>query len=273
MLRTMINAAVSMNEVQKQLDIISNNIANSETTGYKTKNTRFSELIRQQFNQVDENNQQVTDSRLTPDGLRLGTGTMVNASVNSLQGSIKETGRDLDIAFSAPSQYLQINAAGNVRYTRDGSLYLQPGANNNQVQLVTKEGYPVLDENGNAIVLNSNFSDISINKNGTLTAISRNNQPNQQFNLGVVQVNNSSALVSEGDNLFSIDGNYQGIALTALNGADRQNIQLQQGALETSNVDISKEMTDLMTTQRAYQLNSRTITMGDQMLGLINQVR
>ncbi|MDH6598751.1 flagellar basal body rod protein FlgG [Bacillus aerius] len=115
MLRTMINAAVSMNEVQKQLDIISNNIANSETTGYRAKNTRFSELVRQQFNQVDEKNEQVANSRLTPAGLRLGTGTMVNASINSLQGSIKETGRDLDVAFGAPSQYLQVNAGGNIR--------------------------------------------------------------------------------------------------------------------------------------------------------------
>ncbi|NMT18728.1 flagellar hook-basal body protein, partial [Vibrio parahaemolyticus] len=87
-----------------QLDIISNNIANSETTGYRAKNTRFSELVRQQFNQVDEKNEQVANSRLTPAGLRLGTGTMVNASINSLQGSIKETGRDLDVAFGAPSQ-------------------------------------------------------------------------------------------------------------------------------------------------------------------------
>ncbi|QCU20629.1 flagellar hook-basal body protein [Bacillus altitudinis] len=272
MLRTMINAAVSMNEVQKQLDIISNNIANSETTGYRAKNTRFSELIRQQFNQVDEKNEQVANSRLTPAGLRLGTGTMVNASINSLQGSIKETGRDLDVAFGAPSQYLQVNAGGNIRYTREGSLYLQPGNNPNQVQLVTSEGHPILDENGNEIVLNANFRDISIDKNGRLTAISRGNQPNQQVNLGVVQVNNSSALISEGENLFSVDGNYQG-ALTALNGANRQAIQLQQGALETSNVDMSKELTDLMTTQRSYQMNSRTITMGDQMLGLINTIR
>ncbi|MBR3208273.1 MAG: flagellar hook-basal body complex protein, partial [Bacillus sp. (in: Bacteria)] len=119
---------------------------------------------------------------------------------------------------------------------------------------------------------NANFRDISIDKNGRLTAISRDNQPNQQVNLGVVQVNNSSALVSEGDNLFSVDGTYQG-ALTALNGANREAIQLQQGALETSNVDMSKELTDLMTTQRSYQMNSRTITMGDQMLGLINTIR
>ena len=72
--------------------------------------------------------------------------------------------------------------------------------------------------------------------------------------------------------MFSVDGNYQG-ALMALNGANRQAIQLQQGALETSNVDMSKELTDLMTTQRSYQMNSRTITMGDQMLGLINTIR
>ncbi|MDH6598750.1 flagellar hook-basal body protein [Bacillus aerius] len=137
---------------------------------------------------------------------------------------------------------------------------------------MTSEGHPILDENGNEIVLNANFRDISIDKNGRLTAISRGNQPNQQVNLGVVQVNNSSALISEGENLFSVDGNYQG-ALTALNGANRQAIQLQQGALETSNVDMSKELTDLMTTQRSYQMNSRTITMGDQMLGLINTIR
>lgn len=92
----------------------------------------------------------------------------------------------------------------------------------------------------------------------------------QRFNLGVVQVNNPQELKSEGNNLFSIDN---AAAFEELNGANRQNIGMQQGALEMSNVDISKQMTDLIASQRSYQLNSRTITMGDQMLGLINSVR
>ncbi|KFC29778.1 flagellar hook-basal body complex protein FlhP [Bacillus sp. PS93] len=269
MLRSMLTASTTLNQLQQQIDTISSNLSNSNTTGYKAKDTNFSELVRQQFDQVDEKNEEVAKARKTPPGLRLGVGAMMNSRLVSDQGSIQKTDRDLDIAFTSPYQYLQVNVNGNRQYTRDGALYVTPSAANaNQLQLVTGNGYPVLDENGNTVNIDSSMKNITINKNGTLTASDGNAV--QRFNLGVVQVNNPQELKSEGNNLFSIDN---AVAFEELNGANRQNIGMQQGSLEMSNVDISEQMTDLITSQRSYQLNSRTITMGDQMLGLINSVR
>ncbi|MDL5143225.1 flagellar hook-basal body protein [Bacillus atrophaeus] len=274
MLRSMLTASTTLNQLQQQIDTISSNLSNSSTTGYKAKNTNFSELVRQQFDQVDEKNDNVAKARKTPPGLRLGVGAAMNARLVSDQGSIQKTERDLDIAFTSPYQYLQVNVNGNRQYTRDGALYLTPAAgNDNQLQLVTGDGYPVLDDNGNPINIDDSMKQITISENGTLTASTGNaGDASQQFNLGVVQVNNPQALKSEGNNLFSLNGN-AAAALEELNGANRQSIGIQQGALEMSNVDISKQMTDLISSQRSYQLNSRTITMGDQMLGLVNSVR
>ncbi|KAA6448018.1 flagellar hook-basal body protein [Bacillus atrophaeus] len=274
MLRSMLTASTTLNQLQQQIDTISSNLSNSSTTGYKAKNTNFSELVRQQFDQVDEKNDNVAKARKTPPGLRLGVGAAMNARLVSDQGSIEKTERDLDIAFTSPYQYLQVNVNGNRQYTRDGALYLTPvAANDNQLQLVTGDGYRVLDENGNPINIDDSMKQITISENGTLTASTGNvGGASQQFNLGVVQVNNPQKLKSEGNNLFSLNGN-AAAALEELNGANRQSIGIQQGALEMSNVDISKQMTDLISSQRSYQLNSRTITMGDQMLGLVNSVR
>ncbi|MCY8081643.1 flagellar basal body rod C-terminal domain-containing protein, partial [Bacillus haynesii] len=94
-----------------------------------------------------------------------------------------------------------------------------------------------------------------------------------RFNLGIVRAVKPQALTEEGSNLFSVSDELRATALINLNGAGRQDISLKQGFLEASNVDVSKEMTDLISSQRSYQMNSRAITMGDQMMGLINSVR
>lgn len=94
-----------------------------------------------------------------------------------------------------------------------------------------------------------------------------------RFNLGIVRAVKPQALAAEGGNLFSVDDNLRATALINLTGAGRQEISIKQGSLEASNVDVSKEMTDLIASQRSYEMNSRAVTMGDQMMGLINSVR
>ncbi|WP_286174454.1 flagellar hook-basal body protein [Pseudomonas sp. ISL-88] len=274
MLRSMLTASTALNQLQQQMDTVSSNLSNSDTTGYKARDSRFSELVRQQFNQIDDKNENTAKARKTPPGLRLGVGAAMTPRMDSGQGSIKKTDRDLDIAFTSPYQYLQVDAGGQRQYTRDGSLYLKPAAGNDRLlQLMTAGGNPILDENGKAIQIDSSLNQLKISKNGTLTASDgKTGGRSQSFNLGVVNVNNPQELHAEGDNLFSLNGN-QAAALEELTGANRQAISIEQGALENSNVDMSKEMTDLIVSQRSYQLNSRTITMGDQMLGLINSVR
>ncbi|KUL06402.1 Flagellar basal-body rod protein FlgG [Bacillus paralicheniformis] len=271
----MITASNTMFELQKQIDNISHNLANTDTTGYKAKNTSFSELIRQQIEQVNEKNNEVAASRKTPPGLRLGVGAVMTDRLTHKQGSLKETGRDLDIALTSPYQYFQVNVDGEVQYTRDGAFYLTPAAGNaNQMQLVTKEGHAVLDENGNPISFNQRYKHIKVDGSGSVTVSSDNQgEAPLRFNLGIVRAVKPQALTEEGSNLFSVSDELRATALINLNGAGRQDISLKQGFLESSNVDVSKEMTDLISSQRSYQMNSRAITMGDQMMGLINSVR
>ncbi|WFA04864.1 flagellar hook-basal body protein [Bacillus sp. HSf4] len=275
MLRSMITASNTMNQLQKQIDSISHNLANTDTTGYKAKNTSFSELVRQQIEQVDEKNNEVAQSRKTPPGLRVGVGAVLTEWLTQKQGSLKETGRDLDIALTSPYQFFQVDVDGEVQYTRDGTFYLTPAPGNaNQLELVTKEGHPLLDENGDAIRFDRRYQNFQVDGSGTIT-VSTGNQAEAplSFNLGIAQAVKPQALAAEGGNLFSVREDLRDTALINLNGAGRQDISMKQGFLESSNVDISKEMTDLISSQRSYQMNSRAISMGDQMMGLINSVR
>jgi len=275
----MITATNTMGQLQKQLDQIGHNLANIDTQSYKRTETSFSELVRQQFinqpNVLEEREEERFGAEL---GIRQGTGARLNKSVVFTQGSIKQTGRSLDIAFTSPDQFLQIDVNGQINYTRDGALYLSPATDgSNQLFLSTAAGNLVLDENQNPIRLNDTFKELLISKDGTITAVPRNeNEQPQVFELGVVRVDRPQMLNQLGNNLYGLKdlGEVQiDEALTYLDGADRGNVSLQQGSLEMSNVDLTKEMTDLMISQRSYQMNAKSITLGDQMLGLINGVR
>ncbi|WP_338788089.1 flagellar hook-basal body protein [Metabacillus sp. FJAT-53654] len=276
MLRSMITATNTMGQLQKQLDTIGHNLANIDTQSYKRTETSFSELVRQQYNnQTKETEETNTNGEL---GISQGTGAKLGSSLVFTQGSLKQTGRALDIALTVPNQFFQIEVNGEIQYTRDGALYLSPTTDGtNRLMLATAEGNQVLDENQNPIMFEDNFKELVISKDGTITAVPRNDEELPQiFGIGVVQFDRPQMLVQNGNNRYSLKdlGNNQlGDVLTFLDGELRNEVSMQQGALEMSNVDLSKEMTDLMISQRSYQMNAKSITMGDQMLGLINGVR
>jgi flagellar basal-body rod protein FlgG len=276
MLRSMITATNTMGQLQKQLDTIGHNLANIDTQSYKRTETSFSELVRQQYdNQTKETEETNTNGEL---GISQGTGAKLGSSLVFTQGSLKQTGRALDIALTVPNQFFQIEVNGEIQYTRDGALYLSPTTDGtNRLMLATAEGNQVLDENQNPIMFEDNFKELVISKDGTITAVPRNDEELPQiFGIGVVQFERPQMLVQNGNNRYSLKdlGNNQlGDVLTFLDGELRNEVSMQQGALEMSNVDLSKEMTDLMISQRSYQMNAKSITMGDQMLGLINGVR
>src|SRR5690625_991914 len=128
MSRAMIQAAVTMNQLQQKLDVIGNNLANSQTTGYKSRQSEFSSLLFQQINNL--NHPQNSTLRLTPDGLRVGNGAKLGSvNVNNENGTIQQTDRDLDVALLQKNHYFQVEVTENneteTRYTRDGSFYLQ----------------------------------------------------------------------------------------------------------------------------------------------------
>lgn len=279
MLRTMITATNTMGQLQNKLDTISNNIANSNTHGYKTKEASFNELLYQQFN----NDKQDRAERLSPLGIRYGSGAMLGQiQSNEKQGSLQTTNRDLDLAFNKAKQYFNIlmpdgeNGTKTV-YTRQGDFYLSP-LNNGTVMVVNADGYPLANATGQAITLPDNVKNFAVRNGGVLEAsypngdIIRTDLAVTEFQKSQLMEHISGQYVGLPDNLAQL-GYTQAEVVTELQGANRQLIGMQSGTLEMSNVNLSKEMTDLIQTQRSYQFNSRAVTLADQMLGLINGIR
>jgi flagellar basal-body rod protein FlgG len=280
-LRSMITAANTMAQLQQQLDVISNNIANSNTTGFKRRETNFGELLAQQFTNLP--NDKAT--RLTPNGVRYGVGArLAETNLVFAQGALTKTDRALDVALAKEGQFFRVlvqgeNGAQEIGYTRSGAFYLTPSAENpNELMLVTSDGHPVLDENNAPILLPEGFKDITISNNGTITAVASDGRVMRRANIGITTILRPQLLQSVGDNIFTLPDlnalnvNEADVAVN-MTGNLRNQISMTQGALEQSNVDLGTELTDMMITERSYQLNARAISLSDQMLGLINGIR
>lgn len=275
----MITATNTLSQNQQNLDVISNNISNMNTAGYKAKQANFQELLYQQYN----NDQFDRTVRQSPVGIRYGVGAHLSQiQSNQKQGNLQMTDRDLDVAMTKENLYFNVlmpeGEGSRTVYTRKGEFYVSP-LENGTVMLVNADGYPVADENGNVITMPEDVKSYNVNSSGTLTATYADNST-IQFNLGVTEIHKPQLMEHiEGGSYFGEPNNILdlGYALqdvrTNLVGADRTRATMQNGALEMSNVDVSKEMADLIATQRSYQFNSRAITLGDQMLGLINGIR
>ncbi|MDY0404583.1 flagellar hook-basal body complex protein [Virgibacillus sp. 179-BFC.A HS] len=173
--RPMIQAAVTMNQLQQKMDLIGNNLANSQTTGYKNRQSEFSSLLFQQINNMTapEN----ATGRVTPDGIRVGSGAKLGSiAADFSAGSIQQTDRTLDTALLKDNYFYQVqvmqNGQAETQFTRDGAFYLQPRAAGDAVMLTTSEGYPVLGKNG-AITIAAGFDSIVIRENGDV-AVRRN---------------------------------------------------------------------------------------------------
>ncbi|MEC1177722.1 flagellar hook-basal body protein [Metasolibacillus meyeri] len=278
MLRTMVTATNTLTQLQTKLDTISDNLANSNTHGYKTKDAQFSELLYQQYN----NDKLDRTLRQSPVGIRYGVGAHVSLiQANQKQGSLQQTDRDLDFAFTKENQYFNIlmpdGDGQRTVYTRQGDFYVSP-MENGQMMLVNGNGHAVADSAGNAIY----FPDFA-----TGFTLSPNGQLNVSYPDGdVITVDLAVTELQKPQTMEHVSGTYIGLPtnlaalgytqadiLTDLQGANRGGIGLSIQTLEMSNVDISKEMTELIATQRSYQFNSRAVTLADQMLGLINGIR
>ncbi|MFJ5623551.1 flagellar hook-basal body protein [Peribacillus loiseleuriae] len=278
----MITSTNTLSQLQLKLDTISSNIANVDTTGYKRKEANFTDLLVQQFNNQTKASQEI--GRLTPNGIRQGTGAKLGQSQLILtQGSLKTTSRSLDAALTKPDLFFSVRVSDesgeNIRYTRDGAFFMTPvNGNTDQLMLVTNDGNSVLDEFNRPIVVNGNVTDISMSGNGQIK-IETSDRGTQTFELGIVSVKKPQFMEQLGGNLLALPANLNQMnvnaedILTSLTGGLRGEISMTQGALENSNVDLSKEMSNLIMVQRQYQFQSRAITMADQMQGLVNSIR
>lgn len=274
--RTMITAVNTLGQLQKQVDLIGHNMANAETAGYKTREASFADLMAQQINNYSSAG--LETGRQSPLGIRQSPGARISqTAMLSKQGSLKTTGRPLDVAFTKENQYLKVRVqeggVPQIRFTRNGELDIVNAGG--QWMLATKDGHPVLDENNQVITFPGKVEEVQMVRPGLLEA-RMDNGGNIAFQLGVIALNKPQYMEQKGNTLIGLpDGadNNANQIYADLNGARRQEISLQQGVLEASNVDIGKEMTDLMAAQRSIQFQSRSITLADQMMGLINGIR
>lgn len=272
-----VQAAVTMNQLQNKIDVIGHNVANSSTTGYKNRSANFTSLLYQNIDNFSDVEANAT-GRVTPHGIRLGSGARLgHTNIDLSAGAINTTERGLDIALLEDNHMLQVEVTENgvteTRYTRDGGLYLQPFGDN-QLMLSTSEGHPVIGQTGGPIIFDDNIEDISINNAGQIIA-RRGGQEVIEGQLAIVEAIRPQFLEATGGNLFRLpditDEAY--VAADIIGDVAAIDNQIQSGALELSNVDLSTQMTELIQSQRAYQYNARTITMHDQMRGLVNQLR
>lgn len=275
MLRTMITATNSLSQTQQQIDNIAGNISNIGTHGYKAKRVNFSELMYQQF----QNEKFDRVQRQSPIGIRYGVGAKIGQSqATQTQGALQKTDRNLDFSLTKESHHFNVSLPnGETAFTRNGAFYVSP-TEPGIVLLVNGDGYPVLDSNGQRITFPDDAQNFSMSESGTLNVIYENRTEN--FDLAITKVLKPQALEHDGAgtyiqfpaNLDELNYTEEELA-TDLLGETRDQVSIQSGVLEMSNVDFAKEMADLMATQKTYHFHTRAISIADQMLGLINGVR
>jgi flagellar basal-body rod protein FlgG len=273
---SMINAMVSMGGLQQKLDLLADNIANVNTAGYKRKDASFEDLLTNMKQQQEAFEQPV---RLTPLGFNVGWGSrMVLIQPDLSQGPIQPTENEYDIAIQGSALFeLQIDGQGNRAYTRSGSF--QPTLNENgEAVLTNPDGYPIIAVNADGAegpVLIPDGYTLRVDAFGNLQGVSRDESDVIALGrLKLVEPIKPSVLSPTADNLFVVaDGLDIAEVVRNVQPDQGNNLRLLQGFLEQSNVEIGKEMSDLMIVQRAYQMSARALSSSDQMMGMANGLR
>ena len=255
-------AATGMSSQQMRVDVVSNNLANMSTTGYNARRADFADLHYQQLARPGT----VTSAGGTvlPTGVQIGLGVRsASVSVVLAQGSLTQTGGDLDVAIEGQG-YLEVTLpSGGAGYTRDGAMKRSA-----EGLIVTSDGYPIAPQ----ITIPSDARSISVNAEGEVYAFFQGQvDPQLLGQLTLVGFSNEKGLEAMGSNLF-LETPASGAALVGTAGSDGLGT-LRQGYLEESSVDAVREVTELIKAQRGYELNAKVITAADQMLSATTQVR
>lgn len=261
MIRSLWIAKTGLESQQTNMDVISNNLANVNTTGFKRSRAVFEELMYQTVRQPGA---QVGAANQLPSGLQIGTGVRTVATERiHTQGDLRNTGSDLDIAIQGKG-FLQVEMPdGSFAYTRDGSLQVDQNG-----QLVTAGGYPIQPP----INIPDNAQTITIARDGTVS-VTQPGAVGTNVQIGQLQLStfiNPTGLQSGGENLY-VETDASGPANFAQPGLDGAGLVLQQYN-ETSNVNVAEELVNMITTQRAYEMNSKAIQTSDQMLARLTQL-
>ena len=247
------SAKTGLDSQNTQMAIIANNLANANTTGYKSQRAAFQDLLYQNVRQVGA---QSTQNTQYSTGLTLGTGVSIVATEKDYtQGSVTQTNGSLDLSISGKGFFQITMPDGTLAYSRDGSLSLD-----NQGNVVTASGYPLAP----AITIPAGTQSVTIGADGSVTAVSAANKTTTIGQIQLADFINEEGLQPTGNNLLvesAASGSPQ-VGTPGTNGLGT----VSQGSLETSNVNTVTELVNMVECQRAYEMNSKAITTVDQML-------
>ncbi len=271
-----------MSAYQQKIDNTANNVANVNTNGYKRKDHSFSEILASQINNQSRPDQEV--GRLTPNGIRVGYGTRMGLTQTDMeQGQPIETGNPFDLMING-NGFFQVGypgaagEPGEVRFTRDGNFHLTPNPNVQGIyHIVNANGGYLLDQNGEPIEFNDQY-EVNFTDNGQIQLKDKNGQgaaflsPQQ---VGLVGIQNPHVLKNMGNNEFTVDPTVLGDGITEADLVRLMQpgeVNMVSGVLEGSNVDLTTEMIELMTSQRSFQMNARAVSYADQMMGIASNI-
>lgn len=261
-MRSLDIGATGMLAQQLNVDVISNNIANMTTTGHKRQRAAFADLIYQNIQRPGSTS---SDSGTTvPSGLQLGLGVRAGAVYRMhAQGAIRITENPLDLALTGEGFFQIQTPDGDTAYTRDGTFQM-----NENGEIVTVQGYLV----DPGITIPSDATDITVNENGeVLVSIPGQTATSNVGQIQLANFVNPVGLEAIGDNLY-LETDSSGSPTTGIAGQEEFGA-IRQGALEQSNVNVVEEITELISAQRAYEMNSSVISTSDEMLQTVSQLR
>ena len=249
-----------MEAQQMQLDVISNNLANVSTNGFKRASAVFEDLMYQNLRQVGANS---SEQSQLPTGLQLGLGVRTVATSRSFaQGNLQQSGNKLDVAIQGNGFFQVTMPDGTTNYTRDGALQVD-----SQGRLVTATGLPL----ANGVTVPVNATSVAIAADGTVTVqIPGTTAPQTTGSIALANFLNPAGLEPKGQNLYA-ESPASGQPSSGTPGANGLG-SLMQGFVETSNVNVVQELVTMIQTQRAYELNSKAISTSDQMLQKLSQL-
>jgi flagellar basal-body rod protein FlgG len=260
MVRSLWISKTGLDAQQTQLDVIANNLANVSTTGFKRSRVAFEDLLYQTLRQPGAQSSQTTQ---IPTGLQIGTGVRpVSTERIHVQGNLTQTSNVFDIAIQGQGFFQVLQPDGTTAYTRAGAFQVDSTG-----QLVTANGYSVQP----AITIPANVVNVTIGKDGIVSVTQAGQAaPTQVGTIQLASFINPAGLQSFGDNLY-LETAASGTPSSGTPGINGLG-QLSQGYLETSNVNVVEELVLMIQTQRAYEINSRSIQASDQMLARLVQL-
>ena len=260
MIRALNTSATGMSAQEQQLNTISNNIANSNTTGYKAQRTEFEDLMYETVNEAGGRSSNDTEYTV---GHQVGSGTKVSATRRQhTMGSPQITGNTYDMMIMGDG-FFGIQVGNETMYTRDGSFDVDA-----QGILKTRSGHPLVP----GITVPPNTINLNVAENGIVQAfVKGQSEPIELGQIPIFTFVNPTGLSDKGGNLAART-NASGAPIQRIAGEDNAGV-ISQGTLESSNVSVMNEMTSMIKAQRAYESNAKVMKVADEMLGTINQIR